>query len=316
MASDQQPQLKKKSAFRTRLDAFKVKAKAFNDKIWYRQVTIDISSSQDGSAMRVLTKKRPIAPILAILIIIALVVASQFVINFTRLKISWKGMGDIIVALFTPMKYSTDTMDGWWSYMGSTAIPLIWNTTEMCILATVVGAILSIPIYYLSAHNVAKSPWVYQPVRIFNDLLRTIPEMLFAIFARFFFGYGSFSGMVAMAVFSLGIMYQLMYEYIETLEMSPFEAISAAGGRNLQNVHLGLHPEIKPMFFANLLYTLEINIRASVILGYVGCGGFGYEMKEKIDLSQYDKVGALLVPLFFLVLALQITTNVVSRKLR
>lgn len=307
---------KKPNAFVAKWLAFSAGCKHLHNKIWFTNVQVDLSERQDGSALRTIVKKRPLAPIITVVVLIALFVASQFVINFTRLKISWKGMADIITSLYTPSRYSTKTWDGWWGYMRETALPLIWNTTEMCILATIIGALLSIPVYYLSARNVARSPAVYQPVRIFNDLLRTIPEMLIAIFARFFFGYGSFSGMVAMAVFSLGIMYQLMYEYIETLEMSPFEAISAAGGRNLQSVHLGLHPEIKPMFFANLLYTLEINIRASVILGYVGCGGFGYEMKEKIDLVQYDKVGALLVPLFLLVFFLQITTNIVSRKLR
>lgn len=162
----------------------------------------------------------------------------------------------------------------------------------------------------------ARNPFIYQPVRIVNDLIRTLPTLLLAVFAVLIWGYSSLSGIMAMIVFTLGIMYQLMYEYIETLEMSPFEAIRSAGGNQLQSVHLSLHPEIKPMFLANFLYTFEINIRASVILGYVGAGGFGYEMEQRIEAEQYDRVGALLVPLFVLVCVLQIVTNVVSRKMR
>ena len=79
-------------------------------------------------------------------------------------------------------------------------------------------------------------------------------------------------------------MYQMMYEYIETLEMSPFEGIRSCGGTNLQCVNVGLHPEVKPMFFAYFIYSLEINIRASVILSYVGFGGYVKTLQNNIDM--------------------------------
>ncbi len=186
----------------------------------------------------------------------------------------------------------------------------------MCFIASVIGAILSIPVYYLSARNIAKHAYIYEPVRVVNTFLRTIPMLLYALLFLKVWGIGSLPGIAAMVVFTLGIMYQMMYEYIETLEMSPYEAIQAAGGRSLQNVRLGLHPSIKPMFFANLLYTFEINIRASVILGYVGAGGYGLQLDMLTGNESYDKVGALLVPLFVVVIILQITTNLVSRKLK
>jgi phosphonate transport system permease protein len=200
--------------------------------------------------------------------------------------------------------------------MWNVAVPTIWQTTEMCFIATVFGALISIPVYYLSARNIAHKAYIYQPVRIVNDLIRTIPTMIFAIFAVLIWGSGFLSGIVAMIIFTVGIMYQLMYEYIETLEMSPYEAVRSAGANSLQSVNLGLHPEIKPMFLANFLYTFEINIRASIILGYVGAGGYGYELEQRISSEQYDRVGCLLIPLFILVFGLQIASNVVSRKLK
>jgi phosphonate transport system permease protein len=71
------------------------------------------------------------------------------------------------------------------------------------------------------------------------------------------------------------------------------------------------------MFLANFLYTFEINIRASIILGYVGAGGYGYTLEsECIENEQYDRIGCLLIPLFILVFTLQVASNIVSRKLK
>ena len=84
----------------------------------------------------------------------------------------------------------------------------------------------------------------------------------------------------------------------------------------MQCIHLGLHPEILPMFFANFLYTFEINIRASVILGYVGAGGYGYLLQTELGETHYDCIGALLIPLFIEVIFLQVVSNLLSRKSR
>ncbi len=292
------------------------KRKALYEKIFYRDEKVDLSVAQDGSDIRVLKKRNWVLPAIIFVSIAFLFVISLLSMTKGKIRFNWEGISYILSSLFRPKHNSTNDWNGWWTYMFETAVPTIWRTIEMCFLASVVGAILSIPIYFLSARNIAKHAYIYEPVRVVNTFLRTIPMLLYALLFLKVWGIGSLPGVAAMVVFTLGIMYQMMYEYIETLEMSPYEAIQAAGGRSLQNVRLGLHPSIKPMFFANLLYTFEINIRASVILGYVGAGGYGLQLDMLTGNENYDKVGALLVPLFVVVILLQITTNLVSRKLK
>ncbi len=109
----------------------------------------------------------------------------------------------------------------------------------------------------------------------------------------------------------------MRYEYLETLNRRPFESIRSCGGTNLQSVFLGLHPEVKPMFFAYSIYTLEINIRASVVLGYVGISStYRNALEIFIENAWYDYVGARILPLFFVVAVLQIVSNTLVRKLR
>jgi phosphonate transport system permease protein len=307
------------SAPATKISPFKTKLAAFHDRIWFTNVEVDLSEKGDGSEKRSIRKKRPIALWIALILIAGLTVFSCFFVYSQNFDFTWSGLMDILKELYVlnPNSYrSLQTSAAWWNYMWTVAVPTIWQTTEMCFIATVFGAIISIPIYYLSARNIAHKAAIYQPVRVVNDLIRTIPTMIFAIFATLIWGTGFLAGIVAMVIFTVGIMYQLMYEYIETLEMSPYEAVRSAGANSLQSVNLGLHPEIKPMFLANFLYTFEINIRASIILGYVGAGGYGYELEQRITAEQYDRVGCLLIPLFILVFTLQVASNIVSRKLK
>ncbi len=284
---------------------------------FYYDQDIDISLAQDGSMVRTIRKKKPIFLVVGLSLVILILIACFFTIDYTNTPVvRWGQIGEVFSSLFTPDKNSLQTSQKYWSYVGGTAVPSIWSTTEMCFLGTLLGSLLSIPVYFLCARNTARKPYIYQPFRIFNALLRTIPQMVMAIILRFFFGANIITGIASITVFTLGIMYQLMYEFIETLEMSPFEAVRSNGGNVMQCIHLGLHPEILPMFFANFLYTFEINIRASVILGYVGAGGYGYLLQQEVGQTHYDCVGALLIPLFIEVIFLQIISNLLSRKSR
>ena len=307
-----------KQAEKVRLKEEKKKARKEKwDSLFYYNQTLDISSAQDGSMIRTIRKKRPIFPIAGASIALILFIVCFFTVNYdSKTVLHWDEIGGLFSSLFTPNKNSLVDSVGYWNYLWNKAVPTIWSTTEMCFIGTLIGSIISIPVFYLCARNITHKPAVYQPFRIFNALLRTIPQMVMAIFLRFFFGPNIVTGIASIAVFTLGIMYQLMYEFIETLEMSPFEAIRSNGGGLLQCIHLGLHPEILPMFFANFLYTFEINIRASVILGYVGAGGYGYLLQQEFGESHYDCIGALLIPLFIEVILLQVVSNILSRKSR
>lgn len=294
-----------------------IKKNEFIDKHFYYDVTVDLSENGDGSLVRTIRKKKPIAPIVSAVVVLAIFVACLFTLDFdTYIGFKWDQLGDIFVRMFTPQATSLKTWDAYWNYMWTTAIQSIWTTNEMCFLGTVIGGLISIPIYYLCAQNINRNRFLRGPVKVINDVLRTIPQLVFALILRLFFGASLVTGIASIAVFTLGIMYQIMYEYVETVEMSPFEAIRSNGGGTIQCITLGVHPQVQPMFFANLLYTFEINIRASVILGYVGAGGYGFILKENYGSGYYDKIGAMMIPLFVEVILLQIISNIIGRKSR
>lgn len=188
------------------------------------------------------------------------------------------------------------------------------QTVEMIFVATVFGTLLAVPFYLLAASNITRSKAVNQLVRILVNIIRTIPTFVLAIIGAIFYGYSETAGVFAMTLFTFGIIFKLMYEYIETVDMNPFEVSISNGGTRLSAYALSIHPQVNPMFISNFIYTFEINIRASVVLGFVGAGGIGQLLSDAMEATQYDKIGAILIPLLVVVFVLQLVSTVTRRK--
>lgn len=302
---------------------------SLSERLFYKHVDIDLSEAQDGSNVKTIRKPRKTKVILILVAILVVLGVSFIPFNYDNdVHIKWNYFFRCFKEMFTPNELRTKTAAGWWSFSwNSFAVGInstLVNSTsflqifEICFIGTFLGGILSIPVYYACAHNVNKNPYFRIPFKLFNNFLRCVPMFIFCIMFGMLMGSGNIlPAILAIGVFSLGIMYQMMYEYLETLNMRPFESMRSGGASNLQSVWLGLHPEVKPMFFAYWLYTLEINIRASVILSYVGITStFINSLQTYIQYGWYDYVGAMVVPLFLVVATLQIVSNVLVRKLR
>jgi phosphonate transport system permease protein len=307
----------------------KAKYKAFDEKLTWETVPLDLSPAQDGSQIRYIKKRKKTKLIIAFSALIVLFGLSFVFLGYSyRIKILWGEFFGALGALFTPKVNHTNDAAGWWSFswasisqnfvMGINTYSSLWTLFEYCFLGTTIGCVFAIPLYYLCARNVAKHAYIYQPVRIICDFFRSVPMFIVCIFLSLIIGGGNaLTAVLSFAFFTTSIMYEMMYEYIETLDMQPFESVRSCGGNNLQCMSIGLHPEVKPMFFAYAIYTLEINIRASVILSYAGLSGtFVNGLADAIDYGWYDWVGSLLLPLFVLVCILQFVSNQMARRLR
>ena len=291
---------------------------SFWKRISTKEVKVDLSEKQDGSDTRVITKKRPITLYILLVLGLAILIASLCVLNWSRtLRINWKAFGQAISNLFIPNPYRTGNAAGWWKYAWAQFSTNFMNLFYICFLGTVIGSLLAVPIYYLCARNTNRNPVSRTIVRVIFDILRTLPIFLICFFFSQIFSIGNtINGVLTMAVFTLSVEYLMMYQYIETLEMSPFESARAAGGRTLQCIAITIHPEVKPMWISYFIYCLEINIRASVILSYVGFGGYIKILQNNIENNYYDYVGAMLLPLILFVMILQFISNFLMRRSR
>ncbi|MGP0584484.1 phosphonate ABC transporter, permease protein PhnE [Paenibacillus timonensis] len=198
-----------------------------------------------------------------------------------------------------------------WSYFDN-IVPAMLETIRMALIGTTFGAIFAVPVALLCASNLSRSAWIYQPVRFLLNLVRTIPDLLLAAIFVAIFGLGPLPGMMALTVFSFGLIAKLTYEALETIDRGPLEAMTSVGATSVQRIIFGVVPQIQAHFISYVLYTFEINVRAAAVLGLVGAGGIGHYYEVTLGFLEYDKT--CMIILFTLAVVLLI--DYASTKLR
>lgn len=248
---------------------------------------------------------RSIMPLI-LLVLLVLVVISAEVTGFDFSKLIKRGgqFFTILGDMFPPD----------FSYASSVVGPLI-ETIKMSILGSIIGSLVALPFAILSSVNINHWKPLLYFIRFFLSIVRTLPTLIIALIATYIFDLGAFAGTVAISIFTFGIVAKMIYEKIETLDMGPFEAMESCGATKLRAFVSSLLPQILPTYLSTCLYSFEINVRYAAILGYVGAGGIGLILNEKIGWREYDKVGMILVMLFVTVVLIEYTSKYIREKL-
>ena len=185
-----------------------------------------------------------------------------------------------------------------WEYLPRLWQPL-WTTVQMSVTGTVLGAFFALLAAPLCAASLGAVPApVRRVLRALVQILRSFPALVLALAATFLFGIGPFAGSAAITLYTFAIMTRLTYEDAETAPAAPYQALRAMGAAPYPAFFRTVLPQIAPSYLANALYMLETNVRHSAILGYVGAGGVGLLLSEKLSWREYEKVGAILLALF------------------
>lgn len=187
-----------------------------------------------------------------------------------------------------------------WAYF-RTITGAMLDTIRMAILGTTFGAIIAVPLALLSANNVFPS-FLYRPARFILNIIRTIPDLLLASIFVAIFGIGPLPGILALTVFSVGIVAKLLYESIEAIDRGPLEAMTAVGANKVQWIVYAVVPQVTAHFVSYVLYTFEVNVRAAAVLGLVGAGGIGLYYDRTLGFFQYDKTASIIIYTLIVVL--------------
>ena len=171
----------------------------------------------------------------------------------------------------------------------------MWESISIAWLGTLIATVFSIPLSFLAAENLVGRPVAWVTRQVFN-VLRAIPELILAVAFIPVFGLTPTTGVIAIAVGSIGTLGKLCYEVVEGLDDGPIEAAEAVGSNSLQRLRWGVVPQVLPELTSFALYRFEVNIRASAVMGVVGAGGIGTDLSQYVDFGEWDRAGlALLV---------------------
>ncbi len=193
--------------------------------------------------------------------------------------------------------------------------PMI-ETLQIAIVGATVGCLIALPIAFLASRPTTYNGPVFWASRTIMNVLRTIPDLFWAIIFATAVGFGTpFAGALAMVMFSLAIMAKLFSETVDTIDLGPLEAGRASGGRHFQTVQYAAMPQVLPNYVAYALYIFELNIRASVVIGVVGAGGIGRLLDEQRNFFQWDRVMAIVIVIFVAVLLIEVVSVTLRRRL-
>ena len=243
------------------------------------------------------------------LVILLLVIASWISIDITGFDLSViMKRGDQFFVILEQM-FPPDM-----NYLSSIWGPL-FDTIKMSLLGSAIGAVVAIPFAILAASNVVHNKIIITITRLFLSLVRTMPTLVIALIATYIFGLGTVAGTTAIAVFTFAYIGKLLYEQIETVDMGAYEAMESFGATKLRSFVAAIMPQVLPSYIANCLFCFEGNVRYAAILGYVGAGGLGLILNEKIGWREYPSVGMILVTLFVAVMVIEAISHYLRKKL-
>lgn len=216
-------------------------------------------------------------------------------------------------------------LDQMWAFLGKLAkpefsyLPKLFSpmvkTLKMSALGTIIGMFFAIPFSFLATTVATKNPIITNIIRLILNIIRTIPNLLLAAFLVAILGIGEATGVFTIAVFTFGMVSQLIYETIETIEFEPIEANESVGANRLQIAVWSIWPQIMRTVISYFFYAFEINVRASTVLGYVGAGGIGVTLSAALGLFRYDRVSIVIITIFVVVLIVDAISEAIQRRL-
>ncbi|MDP8903783.1 MAG: phosphonate ABC transporter, permease protein PhnE [Chloroflexota bacterium] len=211
---------------------------------------------------------------------------------------------DVIAELFRPN----------WDFLPRTVAPMT-ETLQMAVLASVVGCGSALPIAFLVSRVTSPSRRVLAIGRAVLSVVRSVPDILYALFFIAAVGIGPLAGILALVFFNVGIVAKLLSETVDGVDLGPIEAGRASGASGTQTVRWAVLPQVLPNYVAYSLYVFELNVRASTVLGIVGAGGIGRLLYAEYGLFRWSNMSVIIVELFVFVFLIELVSMWLRRRL-
>ncbi|MGP4040048.1 phosphonate ABC transporter, permease protein PhnE [Gracilibacillus sp. D59] len=243
------------------------------------------------------------------IVLLGLMIWSLFVIDFGSMEESgWAIAKSILLGIATP------DLDFLLDFTTQGVMYLLVETIAIAFLGTILGAILAIPLAFLSASNVVPKPVAFL-TRLLLIFIRTIPSLVYGLMFVRVSGQGPFTGVLTIALISIGMLAKLFVDAVEDLDTSIFESMTSIGCTTFEKIRFGIVPQLTAMFLSIGVYRFDMNLREASILGLVGAGGIGAPLIFAMNAYRWNEVGSILIGLVVLILIVEMWSNYTRNKL-
>lgn len=195
-----------------------------------------------------------------------------------------------------------------------TSFGAIVETLQMTLLGTSFGALIALPLAFAAARNLSPR-WLTIASRITLSFIRTVPSILWALFFAASVGLGPMAGVLALTLYSIGMLGKLYYDSLEAIEAGPIETIVGTGAVTLLVYRYGVIPQFLPHLASHTVYGYEYNLRHAAVLGLVGAGGIGFYLLLYVRTFQYDKIATAFLMLLGVVVLVDWLSGIIRRRI-
>jgi len=249
---------------------------------------------------------------IVIILVIALLWFCAYDIDWSSLAFfSWGSLKSTLISLMQPE----------WSffYNGSSedVFSLMLMTIGIAFIGTFIGTVLCLPFVLLASRNLWKNNTIIPRIgKFILDVLRSFPELVYAIIFIKVVGPGPFAGVLAIGVHQIGMLGKLFTEEMERMDEAPVEACHAVGANGIQTMFYARLPQLLPIYASLILNHFEIGVRSASTLGLVGAGGIGATLIFAIQGRRWSRVSIVLLSIIVTVFLLDLLTGYIRKKLR
>lgn len=179
------------------------------------------------------------------------------------------------------------------------------QTFQMALVGATIGIAISFLLAILASKRNSPHPALYYSTRFIIAFCRSVPDLVWAIVFVASVGLGVFAGTLTIIVDTVGFCGRFFAEAMEDVDHGPEEALQTIGAGRFDIVMAAIVPAAMPSFVNSSLFALEKAVRSSVVLGLVGAGGIGIELKVAMDMFEYQTGATIILSIFILVIAVE-----------
>lgn len=206
-----------------------------------------------------------------------------------------------------------------WSLLPEAVFVYARQTLEVALLGTGIGFVMALPVSFFCAQNLMNGNLLtrasYLCCRAMMVILRALPTFMLGLIFVALVGLGPFPGVLAITLFSFGVMVKLFSETIETIDYGAVEAVKASGGHWFNVVTFAAIPQALPGILAQLLYCMEINVHSASVLGLIGAEGIGLPIHEYLSALAYDSAATFILVTVLMTVVIDYTSAFLRRKI-
>ncbi len=195
----------------------------------------------------------------------------------------------------------------------------VWDawleTIAIAIIASLVGNGIALVLAFLASPVTNPITPFQKTMKAVMAVVRSLPDVAYGLIFVAAVGVGSLAGILALIMFNIGVCAKLTAETIDAVDPGPIEAADASGASLARRARFAVLPQALPGYLSYSLYVFELNLRASVVLGFVGAGGIGSTIRVELSRFSYENLSAIIIALFVIVFALDAFSRWLRKKL-